>query len=66
MIHPEINSPQQFEGGEKSPSVGPYMSGEQITNSIEICKNVSNPVKLTWENLNYEVEIQVNSKDAKN
>lgn len=41
------------------------MSAEQINKSIEICKTTSNPVKLTWENLNYEVEVKVNSKDAK-
>lgn len=55
-VHP-IGASLEYEGGEKSPSVGPYMASELITNSIDICKNVSNPVKLTWENLNYEVEV---------
>jgi hypothetical protein len=65
MISTELEA-HKLEGGEKNSNIGPYMSGEQINNSIELCKTAKNPVKLTWENLNYEVEIKVNSKDANN
>jgi ABC-type multidrug transport system ATPase subunit len=46
-------------------AVSSYMSAKMITESIEIAKSAQNPVKLTWDNLNYEVEIKVNPKDAK-
>jgi hypothetical protein len=40
------------------------MSQEMISDSIAICKTTENPVKLSWENLNYEVDIAVSAKDA--
>ena len=56
-----------FEGGD-SQAVSSYMSEQMIKDSVELCKSdkTTNPVKLTWENLKYEVEIKVNAKDAKN
>ena len=49
----------------KNGNVSDYMSEQMIKNSVDICKSTSNPVKLTWDNLNYEVEIKVSAKDAK-
>jgi ATP-binding cassette, subfamily G (WHITE), eye pigment precursor transporter len=46
--------------------VGAYMSSEMINDSINICKTAKNPVKLSWENLNYEVEIKVSAQEASN
>lgn len=56
----------QLEGGlnEETTGVSAYMTQEMITDSIAICKTTQNPVKLSWDNLNYEVEIKVSAKDA--
>ena len=34
-----------------------------INDSIAICKTMDNPVKLSWENLNYEVEVLGKDKE---
>ena len=39
------------------------MSQEMINDSIAICKTMDNPVKLSWENLNYEVEVLGKDKE---
>ena len=60
----KVSPSTQYEGGLKEGTVSEYMSAEMMKDSIEICKTAKNPVKLSWDNLNYEVEIKVNTKDA--
>ena len=35
-----------------------------INESITICKKMENPVKLSWENLNYTVDVKVTAKEV--
>lgn len=41
------------------------MSVQLIEDSKEICKRAHNPIKLTWNNLNFKVKLQKDTADGK-
>ena len=51
------------EGG--SNSVSQYMSAQLIEDSKEICKHAQNPIKLTWNDLNFKVKVEKETADGK-
>ena len=52
-----------LEGGSKA--VSSYMSHEMISESQEISKRARNPIKLTWNNLNFKVKIEKENAEGK-
>lgn len=64
-MHPDPASPEfstEYEGGELT---SPFINKALTEQSIEICKTSHNPCKLSFKNLNYEVEVKLNAEDAK-
>jgi len=55
---------ENYEGGANA-GVSSYMSIDMIEQSKDICKRAHNPIKLTWNNLNFKVKIEKQDDDGK-
>ena len=55
-VTPQGAQDELFEGGK--PTVSKYMSAEMIDQSRDMCFRAHNPIKLTWNNLNFKVKIE--------